>query len=115
MASQVTKMIGNCTVGIDELADMLKQQIERQDAELVTESQRGSGECKVVLLVFEKYFWRTGSSAGLTILLTEADGKQTADIIGSAGGEGLFNVSWGVNADFAAIAINLLEGQGFSE
>lgn len=115
MASQVTKMIGNCTVGIDELADMLKQQIERQDAELVTESQRSGGECKVVLLVFEKYFWRTGSSAGLTILLTETDGKQTADIIGSAGGEGLFNVSWGVNADFAAIAINLLEGQGFSE
>jgi len=66
------------------------------------------------LLSFEKYFMRNGSYASLTVLLTENGNVQTADIIGSGGGEGIFNLSWGANSDFADMAERVLSKNGFA-
>ena len=70
-------------------------------------------EVKIILLTFEKYFWRNGSYAGLTILITESNMHQTADLVGFAGGEGVFNFSWGANKDFTNKCVEILKKEGF--
>ena len=112
MSCQVIKMTGNHSFPIEELSRILKKELS---AELVTESQRYFDYCKVALLVFEKYFFRNGSYANLTIMLTETTDCQTADIVGSGGGEGLFNISWGANTDFAEAAESILAHKGFQK
>lgn len=39
---------------------------------------------------------------------------QTADIVGSGGGEGLFNISWFANSDLADSAEKILQKYGFT-
>ena len=67
------------------------------------------------LLSFERYYWRNESTASLTIMLTEHDNIQTADVIASAGGRGIFNISRGANSDFAQDASDILERHGFKK
>ena len=68
----------------------------------------------VHVLTFEKFYFRNGSYASLTVVLTENNDEKTADIIGSGGGEGLFNISWGANSSFARDAENILRDYGLS-
>ena len=104
----------NAVKSIDELTDTLKQQLNF-DAELVYETKKAFSEATVVLLSFEKYFLRNGNYASLTVMLTEKDNIQTADIVSSGGGEGLLNFSWGSNDSFAQSAVKILKKHGFSE
>lgn len=46
-------------------------------------------------------------------MLTESEESQTADIAGFGGGEGLLNISWGANFEFAEKAAEILERCGF--
>lgn len=113
MAGVIIKM--KCSPGretVSVLAEILKKEI---NAELVCESIKNVGGGKVLLLSFERYYFRNGSYAGLTVMVAEDDYGQTADIIGSGGGEGLFNVSWGANQSFADMASRILKGYGFIE
>lgn len=110
MAGVFTKMSGNGAYSINIAASAL---IDEINAELVAESRRTVGKASVVLLSFEKYYMRNGNYASLTVMLTESDGQQTADIIGSGGGGGLFNISWGANSDFAEDAERILLRYGF--
>lgn len=55
------------------------------------------------------------SYANLTVLLVETSKIQTAQIIGSGGGNGVFNLSWGTNSNFAESARSVLEEYGFTE
>lgn len=57
----------------------------------------------------------TEAIATLTIMLTETGNEQTADIIGSGGGEGILNFSLGANASFASMAFDILQQCGFKE
>lgn len=111
MSSQVTKMRGSCERSIEELVSILKENIS---GELVTESWRYAEGCEVVLLIFEKFYLRNASYANLTILLTEIEGYQLADVVGSGGGEGFLNISWGANSNFANAAERILAANGFS-
>ena len=73
------------------------------------------GNAFVMLLSFERYYWRNGSYASLTVMLTDDGQMQTADIVGSGGGEGLWNFSYGANAEFADMAVEVLQEYGFQE
>lgn len=113
MSTTRAKMTGKKTVSIEKAAKILKLEL---NAELIEDSVcRLDDQTTVILLVFEKYFMRNGSYAGLTIQLIENEKMQTANIIASAGGEGLFNISWGANSDFAYMAENILRNNGFHE
>lgn len=112
MSSVLIRMNGNKDVDIQELAEALEHEI---NAELVSESSRNMDGVCVVLLSFEKLFLRNGSYASLTVMLTEYEDMQTADIVGSGGGEGIFNISWGANSDFAEMAAEVLQRYGFEE
>lgn len=65
------------------------------------------GEYCVVTAAFESYFMRTGSYASLSITMVWTanllgGGKAVVTAVGSGGGKGLFNISWGAEEDFAA-------------
>lgn len=109
MGNTNIKMIGHSATGIAEMADILKREL---DAELVNESQRHLGDAIVILLTLERYFFRNGNYASLTVMLTECEGVQTADIIGSGGGSGFLNLSWGANAKLTKMAQKALQGCG---
>ncbi len=86
MSTTRTKMTGKKTVSIEIAAKKLKSEL---NAELIEESVcRLDDKATVILLVFEKYFMRNGSYAGLTVQLIENENLQIANIIASAGGEG---------------------------
>ena len=104
----------NIVKGIDELADAVKKEIE-YDTELLYETKKDFGEDSIVLLSFEKYYFRNNSSASLTVLLTQKCGIQTADIVATGGGSGIFNISWGANDSFAGKAVKILNKYGFTE
>ena len=72
------------------------------------------GSMQTILYVFERYFVRTENMASLTALFTN-DGKAvTVDVIASAAGEGILNITWGANGSFAKMAVDLLAKQGFT-
>lgn len=115
MSCLTVEMRGNHEKPIGELVKILKDCMDEMSGELVAENWRHFDGCEVALLVFERFYWRNGSYANLTVLLTETEEEQTADIVGSGGGEGLFNLSWGANSDFARAAESILAENGFSE
>ena len=115
MSSMIIKMRGNHEKSINEVAAVLRSRIPGLFGELVTENWRHFDNCKVVLLVFEKLYLRNDNYANLTVLLTETKEEQTADIVGSGGGAGMFNWSWGANSHFAKTAVNILAENGFRE
>ncbi len=112
MEHKTVQMIGRSPAGIKSLVFALKRDL---DADLITESCRAFSGAYAVLLCFEKYYFRNNSYAGLTIMLTEEQENQTADIIGFGGGNGLFNFSLGANSNFADTAKSILENYGFQE
>lgn len=93
----------------DQICSNLKNAL---DADLVGETVYELGETKVMMLLFENWYLRTGSFAGLSILITEYHGCQSADIISIAGKEHLFSL--GAEADFAAHGEEILKKIGFS-
>ena len=111
MSSVNIKMKGDKSKEIKQLAGILKGEI---NAELVCDSRRSLDDVSVILLSFEKYYMRNGGYASLTVMLVESEDAQTADIIGSGGGEGIFNISWGANSEFAEMAERVLYRYGFS-
>ena len=111
MSATSIKMGGRSFTSIHEMAENIKREIR---AELISESYRRIDYVNICILSFEKYFFRNGSYASLSVVLTENGDEKTADIVGSGGGEGLFNISWGANSEFAQDAENILKRFGLS-
>ena len=95
------------------VAQQLKQNLRR--GELTGESRRNGSEGGAMMLNFEKYYFRNGSYAALSVMLTDLGVVQTADIVGSGGGEGIFNISLGANSEFAQDAAAILWKIGFRQ
>lgn len=70
---------------------------------------------EVLLLVCEKYYFRNGSMAALTLQCINDHKEQKAILVGTGGGSGIANISWGANANFANKAKEILNKYGFSE
>ncbi len=68
---------------------------------------------EVLLLVCEKYYFRNGSMASLTLQCISENNEQTVTVIGNGGGEGIWNISYGANANFAKKAAKILANMGF--
>lgn len=113
MEHKIVKMNGRHDLGIRELADLLKRNLRDKSVILVSENWREANGLDIALLSFERYYFRNNSYAGLTVMLTESEETQTADVIGFGGGEGLFNFSFGANSETAELAEKLLREHGF--
>ncbi len=96
-----------------ELGEQIKTELNNKGAEFLCESEKLLGAAAVYFLAFERYYFRNGSYASLSVMLTESGEEQTADIVGSGGGEGIFNIGWGANTNFAEMAADVLRKNGF--
>lgn len=112
MSALTIKMTGDNSMPIANVVRELKQSI---GGEYISESWHEFGDVTAVQLSYEKFFLRTGSYTGLTVMLTQSAGAQYADIVGFGGGEGLFNISWGSNSEYANDAADILRFLGFRE
>lgn len=106
------KMSGCHQSGIQEVAADLQNQLS---AELFFENWRGQADFSVLLLVFEKWYFRTTSYVSLTIMLSEDADGQTADVVCSGGGMSITKFRWGANHDLALQAIEILKNHGFKK
>lgn len=98
-------------LNLDKLMEELEDKLY---AEFLERVDRNIGDKKVVMLLYEKLYLRTSSYANLSIMFTEEDENNIyADIFGSGGGQGFFNISWGANEEFAEVASKILEDSGF--
>ena len=113
MSSKIIRMQRPAQGELSEIAARLEKELWR--AEPIGKTCRSCSGGHAVMLNFEKLYFRNGSYAGLAVLLTDFNGLQTADIVGSGGGEGIFNFSWGANAEFADDAAQILRGMGFTD
>ena len=84
-----------------------------KDVEQVKKLEAKIHDATIWLLVYEKYFFRTSNYASLTVLLTEQDMLQTADIVISGAGDALANLSWGADEKLAKSCVKALESLGF--
>ena len=101
----------------EELRDVVKtvRKSLMMDAEVLCEHWREYDQVRACLLSFEKYYFRNGSYANLSMMFMEANGVQTVDCIGSGGGNGLLNLSWGANRNFARLGYEELLKLGFED
>ncbi len=83
-------------------------------AEQVGKVERHFDGAEVWLLVYEKYYFRTGGYNSLSVLLTEQNERHTAEIIATGGGTGVANISFGANRKFAKECVDALEELGFA-
>lgn len=97
----------------DSFVSMADRFSKEMDASVVAAVGNQVGDIQTILYVFERYYIRTENVASLTVLFTN-DGQQIlADVIATGAGGGVLNISWGANASFAKIAVDILEKQGF--
>ena len=114
MASKRIEMYTQKQYELEEMKDRLQMAFGKHkllDMELKAEIFRELGETKTLLLVYENWFFRTGSYASLLILLSEFRGYQSADVMATGGKENF--CSWGAEADFVEVGEKALENLGF--
>lgn len=103
---------------IKEIIQYVVDEMEKtgMSVELLENFERKVNEVTVYTLVFEKYFMRSSNRASLTAIFIEKDEEIVVDVIGSAGGQGVFfKMSWGAEEDFIYSLENILKTRGFTE
>ena len=114
MASKKIEMYAEKKYELEELKNEIKAEFDKHvffDVEFKDAICRELGETKTLLLIFERWYLRTGSYASLVIMLSEFKGYQSADII-STGGRDDF-ISWGAEGNFAKLGEEALRNLGF--
>ena len=77
---------------------------------LVDESNYTSGDTKIAVRVYDKYFMRNGNRASLSLTVVGRGNDIFISAIGAGGGQGiLFNFSLGAEEDMVAIVRRSLE------
>ena len=85
-----------------------------EGAEQISKSESVINGVTIWTLAYEKYFFRTGSYASVTVVLTEFEEEQTAFVVAAGGGDGIVNISYGANRNFANACVLALEECGFT-
>jgi len=85
-----------------------------EGAEQISKSEYTTNGVTIWVLAYEKYYFRIGGYASMTVILTENEQEQTACIVASGGGGGIINHSYGANRNFAKACVQTLEVCGFS-
>ncbi len=80
-------------------------------AELVYEETKSfEKEKELVILVFEKYYFRAENRASLTIIADNIDGVTSVRVIAAGSSKGLiFNFDWGAADNFAESVRKILD------
>lgn len=93
----------------EELIESVVQKLAALGSELTASFRRENS----AMLVFEKYFFRTGSYASLSLMLSRDGEYVIADTATSGAGNGFLNVSWGADESYMDDACEVLYSLGF--
>ena len=115
MSSTVIRMRSESKTDLKDLSQAIINSSDMAGAELVLDQLSDANDAQVLLLVFEKFYLRNSSMTACTIQLIDDGQKQAAIIVGTGGGDGIFNISWGTNSNFACKAAKTLAVLGFTE
>ena len=101
---------------LSDLSDILMKAFQKQMhvPELVINEITELDGHQILLLMLEKYYMRTSSMTAVTIHGIADETMQKITVIGTGGGSGAFNISWGANKDFAMMVVNVLKEEGFA-
>jgi len=81
---------------------------------LIPVAQISKLQGKVLMLCYEEFYFRNNSETALTVLITEDDnGQQDINLVGFAGGGGLFNLAWGSDGDIVKRLTKFLQKVGY--
>ena len=116
MSSRVISLSRLSTGSLDEIAEYIGTQFQKSiiEPELAFKQSDNIGGVEIMLLVWERYYARNCSYANLTVQLTDDGTLQKATVIGSGGGSGVLNLSFGANSSFAEKAADILQQKQFS-
>ena len=83
MASDNIVLYAEKRYELEEIKHKLNEEFDKRKSrvEFTREILREVGDTKTLLLIYEKWFYRTKSYAGLVILLSEYHGYQGADVV----------------------------------
>ncbi|ODG90118.1 MULTISPECIES: DUF6054 family protein [Bacillaceae] len=81
---------------------------------LIFQDNKVADEKEVVILVFQKFFFRNNSTATLTVTIDNFSGVTYVKCISSGNGEGIFDFGWGAGKSFIKpirlkLATNILD------
>lgn len=66
------------------------------------------------MMVFEKFYYRAGNRASLSVMITEIDDRITVDAVSTGGSTGVFiRFNWGAENSFVGIVEKTLRNLGF--
>lgn len=114
MASKKIEMYAEKKYELEELKNGIKDEFDKHvffNVEFKDVICRELGETKILLLIYERWYMRTGGYASLVIMLSEYKGYQSADIISTGGRDDL--ISWGAEGNFAKLGEEALRNLGF--
>lgn len=96
----------------EEVINRLQNDIDNSGVtmNLVDESNYTSGDTKIAVRVYDKYFMRNGNRASLSLTVVGRGNDIFISAIGAGGGQGIiFNFSLGAEEDMVAIVRRSLE------
>lgn len=98
MAKYEKTVYGDFKTIVDKLDDEIVN--SGVSMQLVDSSHFKTGDTKVKVLIYDKYFMRNSSRASLSVTVVGSDDTIFISAIGSGGGQGaIFNFSWGAEED----------------
>ena len=101
--------------GLEEIGKKIQEDLSGDfvSSELAVRKITEVADVRVLLMVFEKCYWRNGSMAVTVVQITDSGGEQRAVVAGTGGGEGILNISFGANRDYAERISEALMRMGF--
>lgn len=115
MSATIIRMERNSTESLGELQEVFTKAMFDFTLEQKYYELHEENGVETLLMVYEKYFMRNSSYACLIVQCRSSNGIQTATLIGTGGGHGVFNVSFGANETFAFDGKRAMEQCGFKE
>ena len=113
MSSTVFTLVRESGESLEELYNWFTHGMAA--AELSYDQITRTDDADILLVVIEEFYFRSSSMAALTLQCIDDGQYQQAVIIGTGGGEGILNISWGANESFAKKARKLLIEHGFTD
>lgn len=115
MSCTTVELKREAIIGLEEIGKKIREDLSGDfvSSELAVRKITEAEGARVLLMVFEKYYWRNGSMAVTVVQIVDTGEEQRAVVAGTGGGEGILNISFGANRDYAERISEALMRMGF--
>jgi hypothetical protein len=108
MAKYEQKLFGDFSQIVNQVHEGIMQ--DAYSMNLVDQSDYQSGDVRIAVRVYDKYFMRNGNRTSLSLTIVGHDDDIFVTAISSGGGQGIiFNTSWGAEEEMVATVQELIE------